>query len=129
MANIVGTIKGVNYASVKNVEGIGEGWLIDPTDLNGNVLTEMTIEAETQNGELYFYLPATAVSQLDNFSLNNNLNFKLTIANPTGTLNDIIVIANEGSIGGSSSLSVNEGGNLVLSPLVNNQWSAVKTQY
>jgi hypothetical protein len=81
---ITGTIKGLNYAKITTAGA--EEWVIDPTDQNGNIVSEMTIECVTTAGTLQLDLPAIS-------TFNNFWNTKITIIANTATPNDVTVKA------------------------------------
>lgn len=56
MPSITGTISNVSYAKITTLTG-GEFWTINPFDLSGNLFSEITIEADTSNGDVAFVVP------------------------------------------------------------------------
>jgi hypothetical protein len=71
MALPTNVISGKTYTKIVVPDG-GDGYLISPFDLNGNVVPEMTIEVDASLGSCSLYLPEIA-------SFNNVWNTKILV--------------------------------------------------
>lgn len=107
---LTGTVNAVTYKKI--VTAGAEDWEVDVTDQNGNVVSEIVIEADTTAGALTLFLPA--ISTLKNF-----WNTKITVVALTGASNDVIITAfnsavpplvETNTIGSSATLTLNSDG-------------------
>jgi len=80
---LTGTVNAVTYQKI--VTAGAENWAVDLTDQNGNVVSEIVIEADTTLGALTLELPAIS-------TLNNFWNTKITVVALTGGTNDVIIL-------------------------------------
>ena len=86
---ITGTIKGLTYYKVTTLAA--EEWVVDPTDQNGNIVSEMVIEVDSTAGACQLDLPAIS-------TFNNFWNTKITVIAATGATNDVTVTAFDSAV-------------------------------
>jgi hypothetical protein len=128
-----GTIKALNYAKIVNEGASAEAWIIDPFDLNGNLIPEMTVVTDTTLGEIEINLPSINILPNNvNFpiTLSGNLNFKLTVQNNCDnsiTYKTRVAVPTGVTIGGDSNLTIYGKGNIICTPLLEENWSAILT--
>lgn len=110
---LTGTVNAVTYKKI--VTAGAEDWAVDVTDQNGNVVSEIVIEADTTLGALNLLLPAIS-------TLNNSWNTKITVIALTGATNDVVVkpftsavppLIETNTIGSASDLTLNLDGQAV----------------
>lgn len=110
---LAGTVNAVTYKKI--VTAGAEDWAVDVTDQNGNVVSEIVIEADTTLGALNLLLPAIS-------TLNNFWNTKITVVALTGATNDVVIkpfnsavppLIETNTIGQSSDLTLNADGQTV----------------
>ena len=127
MATIYGTISGVSYAKITQ-KGTQpeEVWTVNPYDVSGNLIPEITIECDIKEGSIYINVPYTGQYN-DNFfpnfySTNGNTNFKLKIIRFGGNVNNLIVFSNgamkfSGTVNPSNFALSNEFDSATITPI------------
>jgi len=81
MPSFTGTISGVSYQKITALAP-NENWLIDPYDLSGNLLSEITIEVDTTLGGVALFPPYLTPYNILNapyYSTNGSNNISIKI--------------------------------------------------
>jgi hypothetical protein len=116
------TLEAVNYQAISVTDATGDVFVVNPFDLNGNLLREMTLEVTTIIGVANITLPQI-------IALNNNWFFKLSIIGLTAVTNNVNIYADGGNEIGSVSfiqLSLNNA-SAILSPINETNWTGLVT--
>ena len=119
------TLKAVTYQIAIVTDALGDTFLINPFDSNGNLLEEMYIEVETSLGVASVILPPI-------YALNRLWNLKITIVAQTGGFNEVQVFGSTDltfdTIGSQPKISLSSnGGNCELNIVSDTIWSATAT--
>ena len=112
-------IEGVSYKKI--VIGIdGYEFQLVPTDANGNVFSQVTIEADCTIAKANIYLPEIA-------SLNGNWNTSIRIINTSGNQKIYAIASGSDLIGSLTNVNsvADVGSSLVLTPVSATEWSVV----
>jgi hypothetical protein len=116
------TTQAVNYQEISVTDVTGDVFVVNPFDLNGNLLSEMTLVVTTTLGDANITLPQI-------IALNNNWFFKLSIIGLTANTNNVNIYADGGNEIGSVSfiqLSLNNS-SAILSPINETNWTGLVT--
>lgn len=115
MIAIQGTYTKVTTVSIPDV------YIINPFDLYGNLLSEMTIEVDSTLSQPFIILPLIS-------DLNNNWNIKINVIALTGLLNPVgiaVPLPNINKIGSENVVNlITNGANIEISPVGNSSWAA-----
>jgi hypothetical protein len=113
-------IQGVSYKKIISTDAVE--YNLVPTDSNGNVFNEVTIEADTNTHGINIYLPEIA-------SLNGNWNLSVIVVALSGSVNEVVVICGGSDLVGSVTnvKLLNDGSNVIMTPVSATEWSAVLT--
>lgn len=131
-------LQGVSYKKYIT-EGIDLYIYVNPYDVSGNLISQITIEIENQEDNVTIFLPVIGVPKVtseypDNFSLNGNYNCNIRIIRLVNSLGGITVKANLGlqrqdSISGNSTFNFNTTDgiyeNISLTPISEGNWSII----
>lgn len=108
MASETGTISGVSYAKITNTLSVGEFWLINPYDLSGNLLSEITIEVDTTLGDVSVGVPYIEPYDIMNapyYSTNGNTNINIKIIKVSPDPNIVVIETTGGTIFSGANVS------------------------
>jgi hypothetical protein len=118
------TLEAVVYQEISVTDVTGDLFVVNPFDLNGNLLPEMTLEVTTTLGVANIALPSINL-------LNNNWFFKLSIIGRTALTNNVNIIADAGTFNQIGSLSFlqlsNNNTSAILSPINETNWTTLYT--
>ena len=109
------------YTKITTALAVPNLYNIDPFDLYGNLLSEMTIEVDSTLAQPAIFLPAIA-------DLNNNWQIKINIIAKTGSVFPVFIgVANPpDKIGAAYDVSlVSDGANIEINPIGDNNWYGV----
>jgi len=120
-------LKGANYFRI-DVPVSTTYYTLDPTDLNGNLINEITIDCDSTLGDIFVILPEIALFQ------NLYSNFKLIIndVGNTASTNPIVISSSGGdlvNVDGNSTAQINvNGASLVFQVLTETHWLCVESE-
>jgi hypothetical protein len=119
------TLNALTYQKAIVTDALGDTFIINPFDSNGNLVEEMYIEVESSLAVASVYLPPIN-------SLNRLWNLKITIVAQTGSTNNVDVYGSINmtfdTIGSQPKIAlVSDGGNALLNIVSDTIWSATST--
>lgn len=119
------TLKPTTYQKAIVTNALGDTFIINPFDSNGNLVEEMYIEVESSIGIASVYLPPI-------YTLNRLWNIKITIVAQTGGTNQVQVFGSTDLtfdyIGSQPKIAlVSNGGNAEFNIVSDTIWSATST--
>jgi hypothetical protein len=100
MPSFAGTISGVSYQKITSLVP-NENWIIDPYDLSGNLLSEITIEVDTTLGIVTLFPPYLTPYNILNapyYSTNGSNNIAIKIIKISNDPNVVNVNTISGTI-------------------------------
>ena len=109
------------YTKITTALAVPNLYNIDPFDLYGNLLSEMTIEVDSTLAQPAIFLPAIA-------DLNNNWQIKINIIATTGSVFPVFIgVANPpDKIGAAYDVSlISDGSSIEINPIGDNNWYGV----
>jgi hypothetical protein len=119
------TLNALTYQKAIVTDALGDTFIINPFDSNGNLVEEMYIEVETSLAVASVYLPPI-------YSLNRLWNLKITIVAQTGSANGVDVFGSIDmtfdTIGSQPKIAlISDGGNALFNIVSDTIWSATST--
>jgi hypothetical protein len=119
------TLNALTYQKAIVTDALGDTFIINPFDANGNLVEEMYIEVETSLAIAQVYLPPIN-------SLNRLWNLKITIVAQTGSANNVQVFGSTDNtfdyIGSQPKITLlSDGGNALFNIVSDTIWSATST--
>ena len=119
------TLNALTYQIAIVTDPLGDTFIINPFDSNGNLVEEMYIEVESSLAVAKVYLPPI-------YSLNRLWNIKITIVAQTGGTNQVQVFGSTDltfdTIGSQPKIAlVSSGGNAEFNIVSDTIWSATST--